>query len=81
MIYTTEHYTALMTRLSNGKAYLAAATKHSEIELRTVWIAQIEKEIAQEELFLKSKGISVFQTLSSEVDNMSEDDLLAELLG
>jgi len=81
MDYTTEHYVALMTRLSNEKAYLAAATKQSEIELRTVWIAQIEKEIAQEELFLKSKGISVFQTSSSEIDSMSEDDLLAELLG
>lgn len=81
MIYTTEHYTALMTRLSNEKGYLAATTKQSEIELRTVWIAQIEKEIQGEVEFLSSKGISVFQTLSSEVDSMSEDDLLTELLG
>lgn len=80
MTYTTEHYTALMNRLSNEKGYLAAATKQSEIELRTVWIAQIEKEIAQEEMFLKSKGVNVY-TVSSEVDSMSEDDLLTELLG
>lgn len=79
-MYDTTHYVALMTRLSNEKGYLAAATKQSEIELRTVWIAQIEKEIAQEELFLKSKGVNVY-TVSSEVDKMSEDDLLAELLG
>lgn len=79
-MYDTTHYTALMTRLSNEKAYLAEATKQSEIELRTVWIAQIEKEIAQEELFLKSKGIETY-SVTSEADNMSEDDLLAELLG
>lgn len=79
-MHDTTHYTALMARLSNEKAYLAAATNQSEIELRTVWLAQIEKEIAQEELFLKSKGTDVY-AVSSEVDNMSEDDLLAELLG
>lgn len=80
MDYTTEHYTALMTRLSNEKAYLAATTQQSEIELRTVWIAQIEKEIQGEVDFLSSKGVNVYQA-SSEVDNISEDDLLAELLG
>lgn len=79
-MYDTTHYVALMTRLSNEKGYLAAATNQSEIELRTVWIAQIEKEIAQEEMFLKSKGINVY-AVSSEVNSMSEDDLLAELLG
>lgn len=79
-MYDTTHYTALMTRLSNEKAYLAAAINQSEIELRTVWIAQIEKEIQGEVEFLSSKGTNVYQT-SSEVDNMSEDDLLAELLG
>lgn len=80
MTYTTEHYTALMIRLSNEKGYLASATKQSEIELRKVWIAQIEKEIAQEELFLKSKEIETY-SVSTEIDKMSEDDLLAELLG
>lgn len=80
MAYTTEHYAALMPRLSNEKGYLAAATKQSEIELRTVWIAQIEKEIQGEEEFLSSKGINVY-AVSSEIDNMSEDDLLTELLG
>ena len=82
-MYDTTHYAALMTRLSNEKGYLAAATKQSEIELRTVWIAQIEKEITQEEMFLKSKGISTYSTpysISAELDKMSEDDLLAELL-
>lgn len=79
-MYDTTHYAALMIRLSNEKGYLALATKQSEIDLRTVWVKQIEKEIESEVEFLSSKGISVFQTLSSEVDKMSEDDLLAELL-
>ena len=79
-MYDTTHYAALMTRLSNEKVYLTAATNQSKIELRTVWIAQIEKEIQDEVEFLSSKGINVYQN-SSEVDNMSEDDLLAELLG
>jgi spore coat protein CotF len=78
--YTTEHYVALMNLLSNEKAYLAAATKKSEIELRSVWIKQIEKEIAQEEELLKAKGVETY-SISSDVDSMSEDALLAELLG
>lgn len=41
-----EHYTALMTHLSNEKQRLAAATTKGEIELRSVWVAQLEKEIA-----------------------------------
>lgn len=78
-MYDTTHYAALMTRLSNEKDYLALATKQSEIELRTVWIKQIEKEIAQEAEFLKSKGIDVYQAT---IDNtLSDEDLLNELFG
>ena len=78
-MYDTTHYAALMTRLSDEKGYLAAATKQSEIELRAVWIKQIEKEIAQEAEFLKSRGIDVYH---SEVDNtLSDEDLLNELFG
>lgn len=77
-MYDTNHYAALMTRLSNEKAYLALATKQSEIELRSVWIKQIEKEVEQEAEFLKSKGVDVYQ---SEESTLSDDDLLNELLG
>lgn len=78
-MYDTTHYAALMTRLSNEKGYLALATKPSEIELRSVWIKQIEKEIAQEAEFLKSKGVDVYH---SAVDNsLTEDELLNELFG
>lgn len=78
-MYNTTHYAALMTRLSNEKGYLAVAKSQSEIELRSVWVSQIEKEIAQEVEFLKSKGIDVYH---SEADNtVSDDDLLNELFG
>lgn len=76
-MYDTEHYVALMARLSNEKQYLSQATKQSEIELRSVWIKQIEKEIEQEAAFLLSKGVDVYSSVD---DNMSDDDLLAELL-
>lgn len=75
--YNTNHYTTLMTRLSNAKGYLAVATKQSEIELRTVWIKQIEKEIEGEVEFLKSKGINVYHP--TDADNVSDDDLLSGL--
>lgn len=78
-MYDTTHYAALMIRLSNEKGYLALATKQSEIELRSVWIKQIEKEIAQEVEFLKSKGIDVYQATGDNA--LSDEDLLNELFG
>lgn len=78
-MYDTTHYAALMIRLSNEKGYLALTTKQSEIEMRTVWIKQIEKEIAQEAEFLKSKGIDVYQTTSD--NTLSDEDILNELFG
>lgn len=77
-MYDTTHYVALMTRLSNEKARLAACTKPKEIELRKVWVAGIEKEIANEVEFLKSKGIEVYASLDDLF--MSDDELLNELL-
>jgi len=69
------HLTALQTRLAHEHGYLADAKTQKEIALRKVWIAQIEKEIADEKKFIG------FEEISPEVDNMSADDLLAELLG
>ncbi len=63
----TDHLTALSRRLGNEKAALATAKGAQEIELRTVWIAQIEKEIASEYAFLG-------------IEPMSDDELLAELM-
>lgn len=78
--YNTEHYAALITRLGNEKEYLSVAKSADEKELRSIWIKQIEEEIADEEEFLKSKGINVY-SISSDVDDISEDDLMKELLG
>lgn len=75
-----EHYTALMAHLSNEKQRLAAATTKGEIDLRSVWVAQLEKEIAHEIKFLESQGVNLYND-TSEVDDMSDDDLLNELLG
>lgn len=46
------HLSALNTRLSNERLRLSQATNTNEIELRTVWVSQIEKEIAGEQSFL-----------------------------
>ena len=67
----TTHLDALQTRLSHERARLAAARKPREIELRTVWIAQIEKEIAGE---MDRLGGSV-ETLP----DMTDDELLSAL--
>ena len=42
----TSHLDALQLRLSHERSYLAAAKSDGERELRSVWIAQIEREIA-----------------------------------
>lgn len=62
------HLNALELRLSNERGYLAKAKTDGERELRRVWIAQIEKEIAGEQAFIAKH------------DDMSDDELLAELL-
>ena len=78
-MYTTEHYVALMANLSNERQRLSCATSQGEIELRSVWVQQLEKEIAHEVEFLASKGINVYAA-ENEVDDMSDDDLLNELM-
>lgn len=75
-----EHYTALMAHLSNEKQRLSSATSKAEIELRSVWVAQLEKEITHEVKFLESQGVNLYNDVN-EVDSLSDDDLLNELLG
>lgn len=65
------HLNALQVRLSHERGYLAGAKTTGQRQLRTVWIAQIEKEIVSELAFL---GISP----AAEIE-MSDDELLAEL--
>lgn len=61
------HLDALQLRLSNERGYLAAAKSEGERELRRVWIAQIEKEIAGEIEFADKR-------------ELTDDELLAELM-
>lgn len=69
----TTHLTALISRLSSEKAALARATKQGEIDLRTVWVRQCEKEINGEEAFL---GMELTDWNAPE---MTDEELMAEL--
>lgn len=69
----TSHLQACITRLANERQRLAAATDKNEIELRTVWVRQMEKEVNGEERFL---GLS--ETNYSQ-DETSIEDILSEL--
>ena len=64
-----EHLNALRLSLSHERVRLANAKSAKEVALRTVWVAQYEKEIAGE---LKFLGIT-------EQPDMSDDELLAAL--
>lgn len=44
----SNHLDALQLRLSHERGYLTAARSQQERDLRMVWIAQIQKEIARE---------------------------------
>jgi len=52
------HLNELNLRLSNERMRLADASSNGEIELRKVWIAQIEKEIAGEQELISKNNIS-----------------------
>ena len=67
------HLFALMARRSHDLDRIDAAIKGQNRTLRTVWLAQIEKEIDCEHAFL---GIAPIDAVTSA---MSDDELLAEL--
>lgn len=66
------HLNALEYRLHNEKMRLNEATNSKEIELRKVWVFQIEKEIKAERAFLN------LPEMESDIE-MTLDELLAEL--
>ena len=66
------HINALRLRLSHEAAYLANAKTQRERDLRTVWMAQIQREIEAELVFL---GLADDDSFDG-----SDDDLLAELM-
>lgn len=63
-----KHLHALNLNLSNERIRLSNAKTDGEIELRSIWIAQLEKEISEEEKLLSLKQ-----------PDISDDDLLSEL--
>ncbi len=62
------HIDALNLHLSNERMRLANAKTDAERELRRVWVAQLEKEIAGEQKFS-----------NQQCDNLSDDELLNSL--
>jgi hypothetical protein len=67
------HLHALEHGLHNERARLASAKTESERALRSVWIRQREREIAQERVFL---GIPADH---GDTDTMTDDELLEAL--
>lgn len=67
----TEHLGELRHRLSRETARLAAATNQREIEIRTVWVKQTEKEIASELALLEGRYHAE--------PEMTDEELLAAL--
>ncbi len=70
-----DHLGELRRRLAREKARLAAATKPREIEMRTVWVKQCEREIAAEIAFLAKRDHEPEMT----DETMTDDELLAAL--
>lgn len=66
-----QHLGALQLRLSNERIRLANTQNVKERELRSVWIKQIEREIAHE--------LQTFGQVNPVIDNLDEDGLLAAL--
>lgn len=76
-MYDTQHLVALQANLSSEKGRLANAKTQKEIEIRKVFVSQLEKEIASEIAFLESKGVNLYAS----TDDLSDDDILNELFG
>lgn len=69
----TTHLVALYDGLAREKQRLLEAKTVQESALRTVWVSQKEREIAREMEFLG--------TAADDLEPLSDDDLLAALLG
>ena len=65
------HYDAIRTRLAHEQARLNSAITAREIKYRTVLVAQIQRELTEEEKLI---GIGSVPDV-----NLSDDELLAEL--
>lgn len=70
MTYNTDHLAALIARRSNEQE------RHKGNPAMVVYLAGIDREIKQEEAFLKAHGV---ETYAVEDTDMSIDDIFAEL--
>lgn len=66
------HLDALNLRLSHERERWRLAKSVAERNMRSVWVAQLEKEITHERVFL---GL----TAQPEIESINDDDLLAAL--
>ena len=58
------HINALLINLSNERARLSMAKTQAEIDLRTVWVRQLEREVKDEETFIEQVEITDDELLS-----------------
>jgi hypothetical protein len=65
------HLDFLSLALSNERMRLAKATKPHEIELRTVWVAQLQREV--------DSVLVAMNKAPMQACDLSDDELLAEL--
>ena len=65
------HLDFISLALSNERMRLAKATKPHEIALRTVWVAQLQREVDAELVFMNKAPMQAC--------DLSADELLAEL--
>lgn len=72
----SSHLDAILSRLSNERARLSQATSAKEIEMRKVWVAGVEQELAAEYKFLGIKP----QTMADVLSEICDDELLLELM-
>ena len=72
-----QHLDALYLRRSNEISRLAAAKTQAERELRTVWLASIDSEIAGERDFLGMQPD--LRSTHQDLEFIDEDELLAQL--
>ena len=69
----TTHLVALQGRLSNERKRLKESKSPKEREIRSVWVAQAEREVDAELVFLNlANG-------RTDVDDMDDDELAREL--
>ena len=69
-----EHLNALRLGLSQRTRLATGFWSHGEYEIRKVWIAQREREIAGEIAFLAKRGL-----VEQPLEDMTDAELLAEL--